>query len=70
MNDKELKRLGKGELLELLYFMRKEIDALKDENQMLKHKLEKNEEKDKLDEMLEMIKENSEKLEYIKGKFL
>lgn len=70
MTDKELKKLGKSELLELLYFMRKEIDALKDENELLKHKLEKNQQELKLDEILAILKNNDEKLEFIKGKFL
>ncbi len=70
MTDKELKKLGKRELLELLYFMRKEIDALKDENELLKHKLEKNEQALKIDEILAVSKDNAEKLEFIKGKFL
>ena len=70
MTDKELKKLGKRELLELLYFMRKEIDALKDENELLKHKLEKNEQALKIDEILAVTKDNAEKLEFIKGKFL
>lgn len=70
MTDKELKKLGKRELLELLYFMRKEIDALKDENELLKHKLEKNEQALKIDEILTVSKENAETLEFLKGKFL
>lgn len=70
MTDKELKKLGKRELLELLYFMRKEIDTLKDENELLKHKLEKNSEALKLDELLEITKSNAEKLDFVKGKFL
>ena len=70
MTDKELKKLGKRELLELLYFMRKEIDALKDENELLKHKLEKNEQALKIDEILAVSKDNAEKLEFLKGKFL
>lgn len=70
MTDKELKRLGKKELLELLYFMRKEIDALKDENELLQYKLEKNNEIQKLDELIAIAKGNTEKLDFIKDKFL
>lgn len=40
MTDKELKRLKKSELLELLLYFRKEIDSLKSENERLKKELE------------------------------
>lgn len=39
MTDKELHKLKKSELLELLFTMRKEIDALQTENGDLKQKL-------------------------------
>jgi len=39
MTDKELHKLKKSELLELLFTMRKEIDVLQTENDDLKQKL-------------------------------
>ncbi|MBQ8348974.1 MAG: hypothetical protein IJY19_04915 [Ruminococcus sp.] len=39
MTDKELHKLKKSELLELLFTMRKEIDLLQTENNDLKQKL-------------------------------
>lgn len=40
MTDKELHKLKKTELLELLFTMRKEIDVLQTENSDLKQKLD------------------------------
>lgn len=40
MTDKELHKLKKSELLELLFTMRKEIDTLQTENAELKQKLD------------------------------
>lgn len=40
MTDKELHKLKKTELLELLFTMRKEIDNLQTENKNLKEKLD------------------------------
>jgi hypothetical protein len=40
MTDKELHKLKKTELLELLFTMRKEIDVLQTENNDLKQKLD------------------------------
>lgn len=40
MTDKKIKRLKKGELLEILFYMREEIDNLKKENETLKKNLE------------------------------
>lgn len=40
MTDKELHKLKKAELLELLFTMRKEIDLLQTENNDLKKKLD------------------------------
>lgn len=40
MTDKELKNLKRTELLELLLFVRKQVDELKIENQNLKDDLE------------------------------
>lgn len=69
MTDNELKKLGRKELLEILYFMRKEIDALKDENDMLKSRLEDVLQRDRLSEIMKMLEENSQKLDYLKDKF-
>ncbi|MGN1411760.1 MAG: hypothetical protein ACI4WH_04515 [Oscillospiraceae bacterium] len=40
MTNKELKKLKKDELLELLFYMRKEIDNLRQENERLKLSLD------------------------------
>lgn len=39
MTDKELKKLKRGELLEILLFIQKEYDELKEENESLKERL-------------------------------
>ncbi|MCM1506651.1 MAG: hypothetical protein NC177_05900 [Ruminococcus flavefaciens] len=52
MTDKELHKLKRPELLELLFYMRKEIDSLQEENENLKKRIE-NSEKNR--EMLEKI---------------
>lgn len=36
MTDKELRKLKRADLLEILYYLQKEIDELKEENAMLK----------------------------------
>ncbi len=41
MTEKQVKRLKKAELLEILFYMRKEIDSLQEENAQLKEKLDK-----------------------------
>ena len=41
MTEKQLKRLKRTELLEILFFMRKEIETLQQENAELKEKLDK-----------------------------
>jgi arsenate reductase-like glutaredoxin family protein len=40
MTDKQLKKLKKDELLEILIYMRQEIDKLTQENESLKRQLE------------------------------
>lgn len=40
MTDKELHKLKRAELLDLLFFMRKELDELQEENDRLKKQLE------------------------------
>lgn len=39
MTDKELRKLKRADLLEILYYLQKEIDELKEENAMLKEKV-------------------------------
>lgn len=39
MTDKELRKLSRVELVEILVYLRKEIDALKQENQELRQRL-------------------------------
>ncbi len=69
MTNKEVSKLGKKDLLEILYFMRKEIDALKDENDMLKTKIEEETKNDKLSDALERIDRIEAKLDFIMDKF-
>ena len=38
MTDKELRKLKRTDLLEILYYLQKEIDELKEENAILKEK--------------------------------
>ncbi len=52
MTDKELHKLKRPELLDLLFYMRKEIDRLQEENEQLK-KINENSENNR--EMLEKI---------------
>ncbi len=40
MTDKELSRLKRPELLEILYYMRRELDELRDENKQLKKRVD------------------------------
>lgn len=40
MTDKELKKLKRTELLELMYYLRKELDNVKNENEALRSQLE------------------------------
>lgn len=52
MTDKELRKLKRIELLDLLFYMRKEMDELQEENERLKKQVEYSE---KNSEMLEKI---------------
>ncbi len=40
MTDKELRRLKRPELLEILFYLQKEIESLKQENEVLKQRIE------------------------------
>jgi len=40
MTDKELHRLKRAELLEILFYLQKEIDNLKEQNQKLQERIE------------------------------
>ncbi|HCJ40474.1 hypothetical protein [uncultured Ruminococcus sp.] len=40
MTDKELSRLKRPELLEILYYMRRELDDLREENKKLKDRID------------------------------
>lgn len=52
MTDKELRKLKRLELLDLLFYMRKELDELQEENDSLKKQIENSEHNR---EMLEKI---------------
>ena len=41
MNDKQLRKAKKNELLEMLYYMRKELDKVQEENSQLRERLDK-----------------------------
>ena len=41
MNDKQLRKAKKNELLEMLYYMRKELDKVQEENSQLRKRLDK-----------------------------
>ena len=41
MTDRQLKKLKRSELIELLYYARKEIDRLSQENEQLRSRLDK-----------------------------
>ncbi|MEE5993320.1 MAG: hypothetical protein V3G42_08770 [Oscillospiraceae bacterium] len=57
MTDKELKKLKRADLMELLYYMRREIDTLTEENQKLR------EDKQQLSDALNATRTALEKLE-------
>lgn len=40
MTDKELRKLKRSELMEILYYLQKEVDTLQKENESLKQQLE------------------------------
>lgn len=44
MTDKELRKLKRAQLLEILFYLQKELDSLKQENEELKQRLEVNKE--------------------------
>lgn len=41
MTDKELRKLKRADFLEILFYLRKEVDELRQENESLKQQLEK-----------------------------
>ena len=41
MNDKQLRKAKKNELLEMLYYMRRELDKVQEENSQLRERLDK-----------------------------
>lgn len=63
MTDKELKKLSKSELLELLAYMRKELDSLKEENRRLTEKMNDFCSGEVNREILELTRSNSQKLD-------
>ncbi len=66
MTEKELKKLSKSELLEILLLLRRELDELRDENIELKAKLA--EEKNGTgNEILRLLKETNSKVDAFCG---
>lgn len=61
MTDKELRKLKRSELLEILYFMRKEIDSLKSENEELRSSLRAKPLDENVAEILTIVRETSVK---------
>jgi len=63
MTDKELHKLKKPELLELLLGLRNELDILRNENQELKERASKNEaDRVVLEQILNAVQETNEKM--------
>lgn len=61
MTDKQLRRLRKSELIQVLYQLRTELDKVRVENEVLMHKLENKTESDdilyrKIDEIAEDVR--------------
>lgn len=61
MTDKELRRLRRKELLELLFYLRRELDEAKKENESLRRQLE--EKTDPQDEIRSFIRRASVQLD-------
>lgn len=65
MTDKELKKLKKTELLELMLYLRRELDTVKKDNEELRRQLEAYTigQKDMHSELLDAVKKANEKLD-------
>ena len=68
MTEKELRKLKRSELLEIMYYLQKELDTVKAENESLKQKLEKSEggiTPENLERIVSAVKSAAE--EYFRG---
>lgn len=65
MTDKELKKLRKTELLELMLYLRRALDTVRNENEELRRQLEAYTlgQKDMQNELLEAVRKANEKLD-------
>lgn len=65
MTDKELHKLKRTELLELLLYLRKELDAVKQENEQLQKKLDAQAaaQMDAADEILQTVRKTAQQME-------
>ena len=66
MTEKELKKLHKSYMIELMYSMRKELDRVNEENQQLKQMLASKTSND--DELLRLVRETAENVKKIRKK--
>lgn len=67
MTDKELRKLKRSELLEILYFMRKEMDSLRQENEQLRSELISRPLDDNVGEILSVVRDISVKTDKLCG---
>lgn len=58
MTDKEIRKLNRCQLLEILEFLRTQVDELTEENRQLKEQLSAHE--SKVDKILELVQRNNE----------
>ena len=65
MTDKELRKLHKYELIELLYNIRKELDEATAENKVLKEQLA--EKTESADELMDLVRETAENVRSLCG---
>jgi hypothetical protein len=63
MTDKELRKLRRPELLEILFSMRTRLDSLTEENERLKARLEQNSaDREIMNQILQTVKKNERML--------
>jgi tRNA U34 5-carboxymethylaminomethyl modifying GTPase MnmE/TrmE len=70
MDEKTLRKLKKQELLEILAYMRKEIDYLNEENDKLKEQLDRSRSSQLLTEIKKGVEENSSQIEKLYQRLL
>ncbi len=64
MTDKELHKLRRAELLEILFYLQNELDTIKQENERLKQQAETAAENQKnVEEILRLVQQTAERVE-------